>query len=90
MAGLDSGVVKLDVKTVADNKVEFKISGTHANDSGKTDGKVEGKYKCKEYGATLTETWDTKNTVGCKVEVEDKVLQGLKVVLDSSFNTGSG
>lgn len=88
--GFHSGVVKLELKTVAENKVEFKVSGTHATDSGKTDGKIEGKYKAKEYGTTLTETWDTKNTVSCKIENEDKILSGLKIVLDSSFNIGSG
>jgi len=88
--GFHSGLVKLDLKTVADNKVEFKINGSHATTSGKTDAKVEGKFKCKEYGATLTETWDTKNLIGCKVEVEDKLLEGMKVALDSSFHTDSG
>ncbi len=87
---LDSGVVKVDLKTVSDNKVEFKVSGAHANDSGKTDGKVEGKYKMKQYGATVTETWDTKSTIALKLEVEDKIMEGLKLALDSSFNTGSG
>ena len=82
--------MKLDLKTVAENKVEFKISGSHATVSGKTDAKVEGKYKCKDYGTTLTETWDTKNVIGCKVEVEDKLIEGMKLALDSSFHTDSG
>ncbi|XP_075244290.1 non-selective voltage-gated ion channel VDAC2-like [Convolutriloba macropyga] len=88
--GFHSGIVKLDLKTVAENKVEFKISGSHATVSGKTDAKVEGKYKCKDYGTTLTETWDTKNVIGCKVEVEDKLIEGMKLALDSSFHTDSG
>ena len=88
--GFHNGIVKLDLKTVAENKVEIKVSGSHSHDSAKTDGKVEGKYKCKDWGTTLTETWDTKNTVGAKVEVEDKLVNGLKLVLDSNFNTASG
>lgn len=88
--GFHNGIVKLDLKTVSENKVEFKVSGSHAQDSSKTDGKLEAKYKCKDWGTTLTETWDTKNSVGAKVEFEDKLVNGLKLVLDSSFNTASG
>jgi hypothetical protein len=88
--GFQNGVVKLDLKTVAENKVEFKVAGTHNTGSSATDAKLEAKYKIPDYGFTLTETWDTKNILGGKFELEDKLRKGLKITLDSSFNTVSG
>jgi hypothetical protein len=88
--GFHNGVVKLDLKTVAENKVEFKVSGTHNQGSSATDAKLETKYKIPDYGFTLTETWDTKNILGGKFELEDKLRKGLKITLDTSFNTISG
>lgn len=88
--GFHNGIVKLDLKTVAENKVEFKVSGSRANDSGKLESKIEGKYKCEDYGLTATETWDTNNKIALKIEHEDKLAKGLKLVLNSNFNTGSG
>jgi hypothetical protein len=88
--GFHNGVVKLDLKTVSENKVEFKVSGTHNQGSGAADAKLETKYKASDYGLTFTETWDTKNVLGGKVELEDKLRKGLKLTLDTSFNTVSG
>jgi hypothetical protein len=84
--GFHNGLVKLDVKTVADNKVEFKLSGTHTQSSSKSDGSLEAKMKFKEQGLSITETWDTKNQLGAKVELEDKLLKGFKLTLDSKFD----
>ena len=88
--GFHNGIVKLDLKTVAENKVEFKLSGSHVPASAQTNGKLEAKLKCSKWGSTITETWDTKNLLGVKLELEDQLLKGLKLTLDSNFNASTG
>ena len=42
-------------------------------------GNLETKYKCKDYGLTVTEKWATDNTLCTTIDVEDKLMPGLKV-----------
>ncbi|XP_041937028.1 voltage-dependent anion-selective channel protein 2-like isoform X1 [Alosa alosa] len=89
--GYGFGIVKLDLKTKSQNGVmEFNTSGSTNVDTGKAGGNLETKYKMKEIGLSLTQKWNTDNTLGTEVAVEDQLTQGLKVALDTSFvpNTG--
>merc|ERR1712071_181649 len=43
------------------------------------------KYKVAEYGLTFTEKWNTDNTLGTEVTVQDQIAKGLKVTFDSTF-----
>ena len=43
-------------------------------------GNLETKYKCSDYGVTLTEKWNTDNTLNTTLDVQDKLMPGLKVV----------
>jgi hypothetical protein len=42
-------------------------------------GNLETKYKVKELGLTFTEKWNTDNTLNTTVDIQDKLLPGLKV-----------
>lgn len=52
---------------------EFKTSGSSNTDTSKVAGSLETKYKRPEYGLTFTEKWNTDNTLGTEITVEDQV-----------------
>jgi len=88
--GFHFGLVKLDVKTKTSTGVEFSSSGQSNIDSGKVSANLETKYKVKEYGVTLTEKWTTDNQLATTVEMQDKILSGLKVSFNSTFSPDTG
>jgi len=88
--GYHFGSVKLDVSSRTQNGVELNAGGTHTLDSGKIAGNLETKYCFKEHGLTLTEKWNTDNTIATDVAVQDKVAKGLKVALNTTFAPQSG
>jgi len=88
--GYHFGVLKLDVKTKTATGVEFSTGGSSDMDSGKVAGNLETKYKVSDLGLTLTEKWDTNNTLNTKLDVQDKLLPGLKLTLDTNFAPNSG
>jgi voltage-dependent anion channel protein 2 len=71
--GFGFGLVKLDVKTKSCSGVEFSTSGSSNTDTGKVTGTLETKYKWCEYGLTFTEKWNTDNTLGTEIAIEDQV-----------------
>ncbi|XP_077118336.1 non-selective voltage-gated ion channel VDAC3 isoform X1 [Ranitomeya variabilis] len=88
--GYGFGLVKLELKTKSSSGVEFTSSGSSNADTGKAIGNLETKYKLKEAGITFTQKWNTDNTLGTEVAIEDKLAKGLKLALDTTFvpNTG--
>lgn len=52
---------------------EFKTSGFSNTDTSKVVGSLETKYKRPEYGLTFTEKWNTDNTLGTEITIEDQV-----------------
>lgn len=52
---------------------EFKTSGSSNTDTSKVVGSLETKYKRPEYGLTFTEKWNTDNTLGTEITIEDQV-----------------
>ncbi|XP_009075495.1 PREDICTED: voltage-dependent anion-selective channel protein 2-like, partial [Acanthisitta chloris] len=89
--GYGFGMVKLELKTKSSSGVlEFAAAGSSNTDTGKASGSLETKYKVKDYGLTFTQKWNTDNTLGTEVSVEDQLAEGLKVALDTTFvpNTG--
>ncbi|XP_076007735.1 non-selective voltage-gated ion channel VDAC2-like [Genypterus blacodes] len=88
--GYGFGLVKLDVKTKSGSGVEFKTSGSSNIDTSKVNGNLETKYKWAEYGLTFTEKWNTDNTLGTEVCVEDQVTKGLKLTFDTTFSPNTG
>lgn len=88
--GYNYGTVKLDVKTKTKNNIDFNITGEHNNDVQKSLGTLEAKYKAPQHGLTFVEKWNTDNILKCELTVEDKVLQGLKLTLDTSYAPATG
>ncbi|NWI97236.1 VDAC3 protein, partial [Pitta sordida] len=88
--GYGFGMVKLELKTKSSSGVDFTATGSSNTDTGKASGSLETKYKMKDYGLTFTQKWNTDNTLGTEVSVEDQFAEGLKVALDTTFvpNTG--
>merc|ERR1712126_17383 len=88
--GYHFGVWKLECKTKTTSGVEFTANTNSAHESGKVDGAIETKYKCKEYGVTFTEKWNTNNSINTEGSVEDQLAKGLKLSLDTSFQPQTG
>uniref|UniRef100_A0A3B5QMX5 Non-selective voltage-gated ion channel VDAC2 n=1 Tax=Xiphophorus maculatus TaxID=8083 RepID=A0A3B5QMX5_XIPMA len=84
------GLVKLDVKTKSASGVEFKTSGSSNTDTSKVIGSLETKYNRPEYGLTFTEKWNTDNTLGTEIAVEDQITKGLKLTFDTTFSPNTG
>merc|ERR1712059_57613 len=84
------GLLKLEVKTKTATGVAFTTGGSSNLESGKVTGSLETKYKVSDLGLTFTEKWNTDNTLNTNLEVADKLLPGLKVVLDTSFAPSTG
>nr|XP_061804360.1 voltage-dependent anion-selective channel protein 2-like isoform X4 [Nerophis lumbriciformis] len=88
--GYGYGILKMDIKTKSQNGVEFATSGSSNTDTGKSGGHLETKYKIGELGLTLSQKWNTDNTLVTEINMEDQLAKGLKLGLDTSFvpNTG--
>ncbi|XP_051523891.1 voltage-dependent anion-selective channel protein 2-like [Myxocyprinus asiaticus] len=88
--GYGFGMVKIDVKTKSANGVEFKTCGSSNMDTNKVGGNLETKYKWAEYGLTFTEKWNTDNTLGTEITVEDQITKGMKLTFDTTFSPNTG
>jgi len=88
--GYNFGVLKLECKSKSDVGVEITAGGSNVVETGKVAANVETKYKVKEHGLTLTEKWNTDNTLSADLALEDKLSKGLKLVLSSTFVPQSG
>jgi len=87
--GYHFGLVKLDVKTKSSTGVEFTAGGSSKTEGGAVTGSLETKYKIAEHGLSLTEKWNTDNSLNTTVDY-DKLLPGLKLTLDGSFQPNTG
>ncbi|KAJ0061420.1 hypothetical protein NL108_000330, partial [Boleophthalmus pectinirostris] len=69
---------------------EFTSTGSANTETSKVNGSLETKYKWSEHGLTFTEKWNTDNTLGTEITIEDQLLKGLKLTFDSSFSPNTG
>lgn len=88
--GYHFGLIKLDCKTKTGGGVEFSTGGTSNQETGKVAGTLETKYNVKDYGVTFTEKWNTDNTLGTEIAVQDQLLKGLKLSADVNFSPQTG
>ncbi|KAM3868585.1 non-selective voltage-gated ion channel VDAC1 isoform 2-T2 [Diretmus argenteus] len=88
--GYGFGVIKLDLKTKSENGLEFTSTGSANTETSKVAGSLETKYKWAEHGLTFTEKWNTDNTLGTEITLEDQMAKGLKLTFDSSFSPNTG
>lgn len=84
--GFTFGLVQLDVKSKTESGVEFSSSGSSNHESGKVSGSIEGKYKLSDYKTTVYSKWNTANIISSKFEIQDLLLNGLKVTMDTTLN----
>jgi len=83
--GFNYGFYKLECKTKTSNGVEFTTNGSSNHDTSKVSGSLETKYKCPDYGLTFQEKWNTDNTLGTEITIEDQLAKGLKLAFDTQF-----
>uniref|UniRef100_A0A2K5JKI0 Non-selective voltage-gated ion channel VDAC1 n=1 Tax=Colobus angolensis palliatus TaxID=336983 RepID=A0A2K5JKI0_COLAP len=88
--GYGFGVIKLDLKTESENGLEFTSSGSANTETTKLTGSLETKYRWIKGGLTFTKKWNTDNTLGTEITVEDQLARGLKLTFDSSFSPNTG
>ena len=88
--GYGFGMVKIDLRTKSCSGVEFSTSGHAYTDTGKASGNLETKYKICNYGMTFTQKWNTDNTLGTEISWENKLAEGLKLTLDTTFVPKTG
>lgn len=88
--GYNYGFHKLEVKTKTGSGVEFTTNGSSNHDSGKFTGSLETKYKLSDSGLTFVEKWNTDNTLGTEITIEDQLVKGLKLAFDTQFAPQTG
>uniref|UniRef100_A0A8D2EYX5 Non-selective voltage-gated ion channel VDAC1 n=1 Tax=Theropithecus gelada TaxID=9565 RepID=A0A8D2EYX5_THEGE len=71
--GYGFGVIKLDLKTKSENGLEFTSSGSANTETTKVTGNLKTKYRWTECGLTFTKKWNTDNTLGIEITVEDQL-----------------
>uniref|UniRef100_A0AC35TUJ3 Voltage-dependent anion-selective channel protein 1 n=1 Tax=Rhabditophanes sp. KR3021 TaxID=114890 RepID=A0AC35TUJ3_9BILA len=90
--GYTHGVLKLDLtnKTGDSKEYEFKSTATHDLATESLGSTFDVKYKLPQYGATITEKWNSKNVLTSQVEVNDQLAKGLKVTLETAYGLKDG
>jgi len=88
--GYNYGSAKLELKTKTANGVAVTAGGSSNLASGKISGNLETKWACKEQGLSVTKKWNTDNVVSSEVSLEDKLVGGLKLTLDSTLVVPTG
>lgn len=88
--GYNYGNAKLEVKTNTANGLAVTAGGTSNLASGKISGNLETKYVDKAHGLSVTKKWNTDNVVSSEVSLEEKLVGGLKLTLDSTYAVPSG
>lgn len=88
--GFNYGFYKLEFKTKTSGGAEFNTASSSNHDSGKFFANLESKYKWKDYGLVLTEKWNTDNSLGTELTIEDQLLKGLKLSFDTTFAPHTG
>ena len=67
-------------------------SGGQANiDTARVGGNLELKTKrCPGTGTQLTTKWNTENVISTSLSLQDKLLDGLSLTLDSTYSPDTG
>ncbi|KAG8234450.1 hypothetical protein J437_LFUL014196 [Ladona fulva] len=89
-SGYHFGLVKLELNTKTEDAINITAGATLNQESGRVFGSLETRYKVKDYGMVFTERWNTDNALSTEISVENKIAQGLKMSLDTTFVPHSG
>jgi len=66
--------------------VDTRISCTHNFPDSTSVCEFEAKYKYDPWGLSASSTINTKNILGWKLDITDKIAKGLKLAIDGDFN----
>lgn len=88
--GFNYGFYKLEAKTKTSVGVDFNTNCSSNHDSGKFIGNIETKFKWTDYGLTLTEKWNTDNTLGTEITIDEQLMNGLKLSFDTMITPQTG
>jgi len=80
----------LEVKTQTPSNVSFKVQGTRDSKSNAIAGDIEGKWTDKAHGLTLTHTWTTSNVLKNQIQLDNALVKGLNLDLQSSLTPDKG
>ncbi|MBV99742.1 Voltage-dependent anion-selective channel protein 1, partial [Eschrichtius robustus] len=73
--GYGFGLIKVDLKTKSENGLEFTSSDSANTETTKVTGSLETKYRWTKYGLKFMEKWNTDNTLGTEITVEDQLAR---------------
>jgi len=88
--GYSPGFLKFDTKAKATSDIELKTASSHNLATGKFFGSVDFRYKFRDYGIILSEKWNTDNTLGAEIAIEDELAKGLKFTFDTTTTLNLG
>jgi len=90
--GYHFGQIKLDVKGKTNSGMEISSGGVSNHQSGKVTGNLELKQCLCDHGGkvNLTNKWTTDNILNSSFEVQDQLMKGLKLSLESTLTPTTG
>jgi len=89
--GFHFGLVKLEVKNKTESGMSVTSGGQSNIDTGRVGGSLEMKTKrCPGTGTQLTTKWNTENVLSSSLSLQDKLLEGLSLTLDSTYSPDTG
>jgi len=80
------GSWKLNATTRSSSGVEFKVEGSQCHDTGASFGQLETKHGWKEHGLSISEKWNTDNVITTEVTLEDQLIKGLKLGVETGLS----
>jgi voltage-dependent anion channel protein 2 len=87
--GYNYGFLKVDTKTKPGTGFSFGSSASQNTATGRLFGSLELKYELKDQGLSLTEKWNTDNTLATEVVMRDLFARNFKLILDNTLNIHS-
>jgi len=82
--GYNFGHLRADV-TCKSGDFEFKTNCIQNIGTGKLFGGIDVKYKVPNQGITLSEKWNTDNVLSTECVIDEKLLKGSKIIIDSAY-----
>ena len=89
--GFHFGLVKVEVKNKTESGMSVTSGGQSNIDTGRVGGNLELKTKrCPGTGTQLTTKWTTENLINTSLSLQDKLVEGLTLTLDSTYSPDTG
>jgi len=79
-----NGLFKIEANHASENGMKFKTEGSHNTENGDVAASLETKCTIAPYGIAVTKKWHTDNILTSTIGIQDKLVPGLKVDLDTN------